>query len=569
MLQRILVFGVLTLLCSTVAAQQDMDANSASKHEKIREGIISLLRDIDSDTGNLRNIENRVFFRAKITAVVWSIDERGARERFSALGSDLRQLLSMLTAELRRVDLSSQEGVDGNGDNVSDSIVSVPGDDELIKKRIDRVAVIAEGLAAQIARFDPEFAWEVYHQAMSGGPEDIEEYDENDVIGTEFKLIVQIAKTNPSKGLQLANESIREDFTFRDVSFLKNLFLSNPQIGIAYGEKLIKRLMVKKLDRDQFEVAAHLLEVGIDGLSDFRSGNVKYAIISQQNLMSLSSFFANAVLEIGMESDGKFLGVINELQPRKAAEISAKLNTRVTAYSRNRRNVSDDSSNTGSSEEEAANRSFLLKFEEQWNTSSEGEKAALVGDTRLSILSAPKIERKVVGLSQLAIELKKLGADEAAISIMGDAEALVNSNPRDLNEFFHNVLLGFGFVFVNEQDGYRILGRAINKYNEIMRSGLVVAEFIDLPHDIMTDGELNAESLNIALSNDFMGELGVDIEKIGFKKVFETLIQNDLTRATSLLNQIERTEVRILAKVDLLILANDLALKKTQDVATK
>jgi hypothetical protein len=171
------------------------------------------------------------------------------------------------------------------------------------------------------------------------------------------------------------------------------------------------------------------------------------------------------------------------------------------------------------------------------------QRDAIIGQARKILLLTPGRDKKIAGLSMLAAQVAKAGDKELADQIMKDAEALVNPQPKNYQDFLLTWMLASGYASANPDKAFPLLQDTIARANDTLAAFVKAAEFIDVNGEIIEDGEVQVGAFGGSMVRDMTRELNLADSTI------RVLAIADFEKTKDLTNRFDRQEVRILAKM--------------------
>lgn len=171
------------------------------------------------------------------------------------------------------------------------------------------------------------------------------------------------------------------------------------------------------------------------------------------------------------------------------------------------------------------------------------EREKVIAQSRKILMQSRGKDKQIMGLSMLASQVARAGDKQLAAEIMRDAEALVNPQPKNYQDFMYTWMLASGYAESDPDKAFPILESAIGRANELISAFVKVGEFIDVTEEMISDGEAQVGAFGGGMIRGLSRELGVAEATLG------TLIKADFGKTRALTNRFDRPEVRILAKM--------------------
>src|SRR5215510_6453411 len=246
MISRITVILFLTISAISIVSAQSQPKQltkeeERKKQEELRKKVKEALDGAVSDVALLKSLENKTFFQVRIACLLWNYDEKGAR----SLLDDAQGLTSSM---------------------INDPKISVHRSDMERETWERRVRLRAE-LISMIAERDPQAALEFLRQTKFVIPQDSIKSDRSgDVLRSETrieqKLALQVAKSDPKRALEIAEESLKKGISPELNELVRVIFEKDKEAG----KKLAGAMLSKLKSTDHTErgpgvfVALRLLE---------------------------------------------------------------------------------------------------------------------------------------------------------------------------------------------------------------------------------------------------------------------------------------------------------------------
>ena len=250
------------------------------KQEELRKKIRETLDAAVSDVALLRTPEYKAFFQVRIASLIWGYDEKGAR---SLIGN----AQGLMAAQ------------------INDPKIKNPPDLYL-------TTGLRGHLISMIAERDPQAALEFLRQTkFIVAPEGLQSERVRGVLsfeaGTEQRLALQVARNDPKRALELAEESLEKGFSSDLNELVGIVFAKDPVAGRKLAESILSKL--KGLDfkgnLNGMEVALRLLEGEYaarrpesTGGEDAPGAKKRPPVLDDQTLREWNNFIINAALSL-------------------------------------------------------------------------------------------------------------------------------------------------------------------------------------------------------------------------------------------------------------------------------
>jgi hypothetical protein len=226
MISRIAVILFLTVSATAIVSAQSppkqlTKEEEQKKQEELRKKIKETLGAAASDVGSLKRLENKTFFQVRIAYLLWNYDEKGARSL-----------------------LDDAQGV----------TASMINDPKINTHRSNYEAGLWEGrnqlrgeLVSMIAERDPQAALEFLRQTRFVIPQDgmqsnSAKWTLNYDAFLEQRLALQIAKNDPKRALELAEESLKKGISTELNELVRVVFEKDKEAGKKLAGAILSKL---------------------------------------------------------------------------------------------------------------------------------------------------------------------------------------------------------------------------------------------------------------------------------------------------------------------------------------
>jgi hypothetical protein len=244
MIPRLAVILFLTVSAISIVSAQSQPKQltkeeEQKKREELRKKIKETLDGAVSDVALLKSFENKTFFQVRIACLLWDYDEKGAR----LLIEDAQALAARM---------------------VNDPKINPRGGDyDTWGKRIQ----IREEIVSMIAERDPQAALEFLRQTKFVIPQDGAQSGRAGLASRsdaslEQKLALQVAKTDPKRALEIAEESLKKGISDELSELVRVVFEKDKEAGKKLAGAILSNLKSADLigNPNYIEVALRLLE---------------------------------------------------------------------------------------------------------------------------------------------------------------------------------------------------------------------------------------------------------------------------------------------------------------------
>ncbi len=566
MYKKAIVFTLLFALATPVFSQTATSQPSKPDEGEIRKEAIAFLRETMSEVSNMRTLENRISFSAELAGLMWFHDEQEARTMFNTAIADFRELISRLDAQMMALPEPDEE--DG-------SASMMPFGNATERGRLDmkyRVAMaVRQQVATSIAEHDPDVALSFFYDTANNNPR-VASLGGRDA-QFEMNLLKEIAIKSPSKASQYGRRSLEKGLEHSHIDLLRKISEKDQEAAIDFGAALLKKAKDTKFKSYELYTLGSLMDFGSEKLDASRLPEGKKAVYSQADLREMAEVMARSILDSDSPEIGaSYLEKIEQYAPSRAAQVRSKLNidsrtsrnaNRVASYATMAANAAprpgysgpvstagsaNSNSNSARMQEQEAKRLAEEKLMADVAKIGKGElpkeeREKVIAQSRKIVMQSRGKDKQIMGLSMLASQVAKAGDKDLAAEIMRDAEALVNPQPKNYQDFMYTWMLVAGYAESDPDKAFPILESAIGRANDLISAFVKVGEFIDVTEEMISDGEAQVGAFGGGMIRGLSRELGVAEATLG------TLIKADFAKTRTMTNQFDRPEVRVLAKM--------------------
>lgn len=564
MFRKILLLVIVVAFVPPVFSQVTDKKDPKEEAAKLQKEAVAFLRDTLADVANMRTLENRISFTSEMAGLMWFHDEREARGMFNGVIGDFRELLLRYDAQMNSYGVSAEDEESGYRSILSGE---TSGRSQLTRKF--RVAMaVRQQIASSLAEHDPDLALSFYYDSGSVITNAaFRTQFESRYSSFEYNLMGQIAGKNAAKAAQLGIKSLDKGLNYQHVDLLRKIYAKDADKGIEFGSALLSKAKSEKPKSSDLYVTGSLLDFGTESFESSQREAAKKPVYSQADLRELANILASAILESETGENGmQYVSRIEKYLPGRAMQIKAKFNAKSARNSntftvRGDRAVSapppdySGPANTSGVGRAYSNSNMTgsgIGAEEQFAKELKNlgkielpkeEREKVIAQARKILMQTPGKDKKIVGLSMLAAQVSRAGDKELAAEIMRDAEALVNPNPKNYQDFIFTWMLAGGYAESDPEKAFPILEDAIGRANSLITAFISVGEFIDVAEEMISDGEVQVGAFGGGMIRGLSKELGIA------EVTINTLVKADFAKTKGLTNRFDRPEVRVLAKM--------------------
>ncbi len=561
--------AILIALTTQMFGQVLTDKKPTDDPEALKKDAVAFLRETMADVNNLRTLENRISFSAELAGLMWFHDEKEAKSLYLTAFGNFRELLMQYDMQMNA--FGEPEGEEDQPYSYRGGMFGDVSDKSRLMRRFQTAMQVRQQISMSLAEHDAELAFQFYFdslQAISNPTfrkqmESRDEYFEN-------QLLAEIAKTNAAKATEFAKKAIKDGVNYQHIDLLKKIYAKDPEKGADLASAMLSKLKSDKLESDNFWVVSSFLGLAGDSFEASQKEGGKKPMLTQADLRDLAEAFAQAILNDTSEA-GNGLGYVSTIEkysPSRANQIRAKFKSQNTGSGRygggsNRAYAANVMANAANAVASAANSNGRAERERQDREKAEKELAENVGklankqlpkeerekivaQARKILMLTPGKDKKIVGLSTLAATVARAGDKELAAEIMKEAQALVNPQPKNYQDFLLTWMLASGYAEAEPEKAFPLLEETIQRANDTLSAFIKVGEFIDVAGEMIDDGEVQVGAFGGSMVRGLTSELGMA------DATLRTLAKADFRKTRDLTSRFDRSEVRILAKMMIL-----------------
>src|SRR5215204_2716433 len=563
----------LTLLAVTapvVFGQTVPDKKPTEDKAALKKEAVAFLRETMVDVNNLRTLENRISFSAELAGLMWFHDEKEARSLYLMVFANFKELLIQYDQQMNAF---GEPKEDEDEPTYNGGMFGDVTEKARLTRRFQTAMQVRQQIAMSLAEHDAELAFSFYFESLSAltNAEFRSQMESRDK-HFETQLMTQIAATNAAKATQYAVKSISDGISYYHIELLKKIHEKDPEKGAEFASAMVSKIRSDSDSASDFWVTSTFLNTAGESFEKSKGEGGKKPMLDQQGLRDLADAFAAAILASDRDypNGAQYADQIGKYNPARAIQIRAKFKNAAASGDRtyatnasamaNAANSMANAANTaanGSSANSRVERERLNREKSERELQENVEKLSkkelpkeerekIVAQARRILTETPGRDKKIVGLSGLASQVAKAGDKELAAEIMKEAQALVNPQPKNYQDFLLTWLLATGYAEADPEKAFPLLEDTIVKANETLAAFIKVGEFIDVAGDMIDEGEVQVGAFGGQMIRGLTSELGVA------DNTLRILARADFKKTRALSNRFDRTEVRILAKMMIL-----------------
>lgn len=331
----LLSFSVGLLIPSSVPAQaneKEKVQKELERRQELERKTLGLLDEIVAGSWSLKLPENRAFVLTTAADLLWTHDEKRARNLFwealNSIASPISQVGDDSTTKSSTTkDVTPKGPANDNPQRLKEYFSTFAARQEFLRK---------------VARRDPQLALDMLRATHQQPPQQVNaKYRLPDESDLEQEIANEAAARDPKRALQIARESLSKGFTFQLLGVLFNLNRQNPEAASEFAGDVIDKLQTANVATDLaawwtaiglLRSARAPLDVPAENSAVLGTYRLK---LSDDQRRELVEILTNAILSVS--ANPNLLSAIAEVMPEVeqfAPDRAAKIKTRVAATKR-------------------------------------------------------------------------------------------------------------------------------------------------------------------------------------------------------------------------------------------
>lgn len=536
--------ALVLILSGSARAQESVRTADDAAATAVRKKAIALLESVAGQVESLRSGENRARIRSNIAELLWDHDEQRARALFAAVGEDINA---------------------GFNDDDPDQLT-----------RTHTLAVfwqLRSDTLGRIAKHDPEFTLAFLQSTRPPSHIELPYQMREGQKSLEVHLATQIAAKNPQLALKLGRQSLARGFSPDLLDVLSQLKRKDKQAAESFFKEIVEKL--KRVNLAENEVATSI-SVGL--ARSFQPPEAEESVyrelLGQLLTSALASGCADAAdypPQICLEAGSVFSKIekyhgtraaplkrwdqLDQVPHREAweemyekfqdgtvdeilalAEKYPEMQTQIYLEAMRKAESAGDSARArqiaSSHPLEEESREMLAQLDEveAWKSMNAEKLAELQKEINALRTNEERIQFLLAVARQLGGENRK-----AALDLLNQAAQLIDSTKAGKAQVEGQVVLAMLYCSLKSDRGFTIMEPLIPRFNELVAASVTLDGF---GHNYVRDGEWNMSG-----GGDVGRLLTAVAQNAGF---FAAL---DFDRSVKLADQMERTELRLMAKL--------------------
>lgn len=591
------VFACL-LLSAYIVFGQAAAPDAEKSAQEIEKKALSLLERTIGDADSLRLPENRVYVFASAGTLLWTRDEKRARQLFRRAATEFAALSG---------------ATEDDGDELPENYWMLQN---VRNQFLNAVAALDAELALELLR---QTRLPVYERMLNLPPEKIKLYrnlhqQAQSELNLEKDFAARLAKQNPRRAVELARAGLSKGASYSDLNLINQLKEAEPELASKFADDVLKKLLDTDISDPNDYTARSILQ---SFLSQFTqpsdSDDDRQLKLDKNALRKLAAkyadFLAGSTLQYGYGDIQNSLPIFERILPERVAALKQRYERLKQNYdAQNQYNQFQDRfnqlNNNGAAETLVAEaENFPIEMRPQMYSSAAAKMmqagnyaagrqllAALPGKqarqnalfqydwqslynflnsekyAEAEQIIAQQIDRsqKIRLLVQTANHFAGKKESEKAAKYLAEARSLVNPNPENYNELSDLMQVLGATAEDDAEKTFDLVESFVPKFNEIFAATAFLSKY--QPNSGFREGELvispNGWGNGIVFfsgigRSDYGGSVNINSLRL------DRLGKANLERATNLADRFERADLRIAARM--MILRGALFVEKNAD----
>lgn len=582
----------------SVAAQGDEKERAQKEDEKRQElerKTLAMTDELATQALSLRLPENRSWVLANAADLLWTHDEKRARNLFwdalnsvtspgtNSLGDDSAVKASTAkepTAKDSSKDLAAKRSANDKAKTIDQYLATFNARQEFLRK---------------VARRDPQLALEMLRTTRLPLPAQLvsANYGLPDERDLEQEIANEAAARDPKHALEMARESLAKGPTYRVLGLLLNLNQQSPDAASEFAGDVIDKLQTIDLatDMDAWWTATSLLRFArppADGPAE-NVGWSNHLKLSDDQRRELAEIVANAVLSVSANPNSlsaitAVMPDIEQFAPGLAAKVRAKMAGTNRAPDSAQLQVNELNSLVGKSTPEeliraAARTSGDMRHEVyqaavmkavmkgkadalrefiKREVDDEGQRNSLNdlldeqqlgwavnhGNTEEMQKLLPLIrlkEKRAEAMAEIAMLLEKKGEHDEALKLLDEAQTLVKVDLSSYRQSNALLAVMLAYSIVDPSKAFAIIEPIIDRANDNLSKLLFLDKLVK--SGFVKNGEIVLQS---------PGMISPEFAAFKYGPGMVALAKADFNRTRAMADRFQRNELRILTRLMIL-----------------
>ena len=226
-------------------SEKEKQEQELEKREQLKRKTFALLDEITSGAWGLKLPENRSFIQAAAADLLWSHDEKRARNLFWEALNSLGLTTNAAPDETATKDAAKDPKTKATTPK------SQTNDKARRQREYYEIYAVRREFLRTVARRDPQLALDMLQATRQGPPPEINAAfrppDEGDL---EQEIANETVERDPKRALQIARESLAKGISFELLNLLTRLNQKSQEAGTEFAGDIIEKLQTTSLTSD-------------------------------------------------------------------------------------------------------------------------------------------------------------------------------------------------------------------------------------------------------------------------------------------------------------------------------
>lgn len=541
------------LFITVISAQNVGQANNTKQAEEAKAEIekraTALLERITEQSQSLKLTENRIYVKTTTAEILWTRDEKRARQLYSEAASEIS------------------------------SAMNESSDEEPYSNRIQWLIQLRTSFIEQLAHKDPEFALNLLRNTRPPARQ-LSNYNSgwDPESQLESRIASLIAARDPKRALEMAREILKKGFQYELISVLQNLHTKDKESYNTLLKEIIAKLKSENLATNQSaaNLAINLLSILKSHKEEEACKELVMALVSavtkassrtmNQNdvyavrnlLTNLRSYMEDiekyapsqmpalkkkfAEAEETSEPYMKEMNTLNELTQKGTIEDLLEAASKASKEYRNQfyshamwkaLNQGDYALATQIAESADIDpwqkKQLLAQISNQqiYKFINDGK----INEARQMMTSIKNVQEAVQVYINLVNNVAAKGDKETALSLLSEASSLINEQPKNYAEMNAKMQIARAYIQLNPDRSFELIASSLPQLNELIAAMIALNGF---ENNYLRDGELPFT---------YYGGLSNTVNE--FQQQIAELANKDYDRAIALAEGFQRDEIRL------------------------
>ena len=572
--------------------EKDKAQKQIEKRQELERKTLAMLDEVATQALSLRLPENRSFVLAAAADLLWTHDEKRARNLFWDALNSLTSPNNPTTADAK----DPAKDAAGKDASAKDSTAK----DSIAKRSANEKAQdlnqyyaafsLRHEFLLKVARHDPQLALDMLRATRLPTPDNLNAgYALPDERDLEQEIANQTAARDPAHALQLARESVAKGLTYQAYGVLLQLNQNNPEAALEFAGDLIGKIQTANVLTDDTACGMALMllrasrpaPAAAENTAFLSGGQIKLSDDQRRTLVDVlidaaESVSANSNLLVGLM---EVLPDIEHVAPDRAEKVKTKLATRVLTKEQKEwaqldslfsKGTPEDLVRAGVGASDEARKNFyqaaaakavmngkaeaLREFIKS-EVKDESQRSSLNdlldahqmnlslnrGDVEEMEKLLPSIrqkEKRAVMMAEIAIMLEKKGRHDEALKLLDEAQPLVKLDLTSQAQSDALLAVLLADAIADPDRAFAAIEPVVDRANDNLGKLLLLDKLIKT--GFVKDGEIKLQQ---------PGVISLDFAIFKYGKGVVALANADFNRTKALTDRLQRNELRVMARL--------------------